>query len=64
MIYCFTHTIVWSEWLEVKEELATTIKTIVEEAGTGFAFPSRSIYVETVPPMPEAIAATRGAAGG
>lgn len=49
MLYCFTRTTVWGEWLELKEQLAYRVKQIVEEAGTGFAFPSQSLYVETVP---------------
>ena len=49
MVYCFTRTTVWGEWLEIKEKLAYRIKEIVEEAGTAFAFPSQSVYVETVP---------------
>ena len=49
MLYCFTRTTVWGEWLELKEQLAYRIKQIVEEAGTDFAFPSQSLYVETVP---------------
>ncbi|MFC1493647.1 mechanosensitive ion channel family protein [Thermodesulfobacteriota bacterium] len=49
MVYCFTRTTNWGEWLEIKEALAYKIKEIVEEAGTGFAFPSRSIYVATSP---------------
>jgi len=49
MLYCFTRTTVWGEWLEQKEQLAYRIKQIVEEAGTGFAFPSQSLYVEAVP---------------
>jgi MscS family membrane protein len=49
MLYCFTKTTVWGEWLEIKERLACRIKEIVEGAGTGFAFPSRSLYVETLP---------------
>jgi MscS family membrane protein len=46
MLYCFTKTTDWGKWLELKEELAFKIKTIVEEAGTDFAFPSQSIYLE------------------
>ena len=46
MLYCFTRTTNWGEWLEIKERLAYKIKEIVEGAGTGFAFPSRTIYVE------------------
>ncbi len=49
MLYCFTRTTNWGEWLEIKERLAYRVKEIVEGAGTGFAFPSRSIYLETVP---------------
>ncbi len=60
MVYCFTKTTVWGEWLTVKEALAYRIKQIVEGAGTGFAFPSRSIYVETLPPSPEEVAARKG----
>ncbi len=49
MLYCFTKTTVWGEWLAVKEELAYKVKEIVEGHGTGFAFPSTSLYVETLP---------------
>ncbi len=49
MVYCFTKTIVWGAWLAIKENLAIKIKEIVEGAGAGFAFPSQSIYVETLP---------------
>jgi len=49
MLYCFTRTTVWGEWLEVKEQLAYRIKEIVEEVGASFAFPSQSVYVETLP---------------
>lgn len=48
MLYCFTKTTVWGEWLAIKEELAYKIKEIVETAGTSFAFPSQSVYVETL----------------
>lgn len=49
MLYCFTKTINWGEWLEVKEELAYKVKDIVEGAGSGFAFPSQSLYLEKMP---------------
>ncbi|MCC5996063.1 MAG: mechanosensitive ion channel family protein [Oceanicaulis sp.] len=56
LLYCFTHTTNWGEWLRLKEELAFALKRIVEEAGTSFAFPSTSIYMDDgaevfVPPM-------------
>ncbi len=49
MLYCFTKTVKWAEWLEIKEALAYKIIEIVEGAGTGFAFPSTSVYVESLP---------------
>lgn len=48
-LYCFTRTTDWLEWLAVKEELLLKVKEIVEENGASFAFPSQSIYVETLP---------------
>lgn len=49
MVYCFTKTTEWGKWLEIKERLTYRIKEIVEEAGSAFAFPSQSLYVETLP---------------
>ncbi len=51
LIYTFTHTRDWGEWLAIKEEFAVAVMQIIEKAGTGFAFPSRTIYLqETDPP--------------
>jgi len=49
MLYCFTRTTDWGEWLRIKEELAYYIKQAVEDAGASFAFPSQSVYVESLP---------------
>ena len=49
MLYCFTKTRKWAEWMRVKEEMLYFIKQTVEDAGTGFAFPSSSLYVESLP---------------
>jgi len=48
LLYCFTKTTNWLEWLAIKEQLLLEIKTIVETAGAGFAFPSRSLYLEAI----------------
>ena len=56
MVYCFTVTTSWGEWLAIKERLAYRIMAIVEEAGTGLAFPSRSLYIETGGDAPEIFA--------
>lgn len=49
MLYCFTKTTNWGEWLEIKERLAYKVKEIVEGHGAGFAFPSQSLYLEKYP---------------
>lgn len=46
LIYCFTASTKWYDWLAAKQDLALAIKKIVEAQGAGFAFPSRSVYVE------------------
>jgi MscS family membrane protein len=59
LVYCFTVTTDWGEWLRVKEVLAYRIREIVEQAGTSFAFPSQSIYVESLPLPPSGEAPER-----
>ena len=49
MLYCFTKTTEWGDWLACKERLAYKVKEIVEGHGVSFAFPSTSLYVETLP---------------
>ncbi len=49
LLYAFTRTTNWLEWLAIKEKLLLEIKKIVEDAGTGFAFPSQSLYIEAMP---------------
>ena len=46
LVYCFTATNDWEEFLLIKEKLALKIKLEVEKIGLGFAFPSQSIYIE------------------
>jgi MscS family membrane protein len=60
MLYCFTRSTDWGEWLRIKEALALSIKALVEKAGTGFAFPSQSIYVESWPAEEAAPPVARG----
>ena len=49
LVQAFTVTNDWSEFLRIKEELAVSIKEIVESNDAGFAFPSQSLYVESYP---------------
>ncbi len=56
MIYAFTKTTNWGEWLDIKQQLALDIKQLVESQDAHFAFPSQSIYIEKtdgiIPPPP------------
>ncbi|MBR8464177.1 mechanosensitive ion channel [Campylobacter sp. faydin G-24] len=46
MIYCFTKTTIWGEFLEVKQDVILKIIKIVEDNGLSFAFPSQTMYIE------------------
>jgi len=49
LVYCFTKTTNWGDWLEIKEAFAMEIKRIVEEkAKSSFSFPSQSVYIESI----------------
>ena len=48
-IYTFAHTANWARYLEIREDIHLKIMMIVEENGSSFAFPSQSIYVESLP---------------
>ncbi|WP_322514262.1 mechanosensitive ion channel family protein [Rhodopseudomonas palustris] len=44
-IFAYIHAVSMDEFLEVQEELTLGLMEIVEAAGTGFAFPSQTVYV-------------------
>jgi MscS family membrane protein len=47
LVYCFTTTVNWEEWLKVKEDVMLQIMEILEKNNLEFAFPSLSIYDES-----------------
>ena len=49
LVQSFTNVTDWNEYIKVKETLAITIKEIVENEKAGFAFPSQSLYLESLP---------------
>ena len=49
LVQCFTNVTNWNEYIKVKETLAIKIKEIVENEKAGFAFPSQSLYLESLP---------------
>ncbi|MFC4403172.1 mechanosensitive ion channel family protein [Gracilibacillus xinjiangensis] len=46
MLYFFTKTTVWGEYLRIKEEVNFKIMDILEKEGVSVAFPSRTIYMD------------------
>lgn len=45
MVYCFTKTVKWAEWLEAQQEVYLQIIDIVHNHGADFAFPSQTLYM-------------------
>ena len=48
LIYCFSHSVDWGEWLTLREELMFEIMRLAKINHLEFAFPSQSIYIEKV----------------
>lgn len=46
LIYCFSKSVVWQEWLEVKQDVMFKIMEILDKNSLEFAFPSLSVYHE------------------
>jgi len=44
-IYCFTKTIVWAEYLAVREDFNLMIMRLVEELGVEIAYPTQTIHL-------------------
>lgn len=47
LVYCFSKSVNWEEWLETKEDVMHKIMEIIEKNSLEFAFPSMSLYQET-----------------
>ena len=48
-LYFFTKTIQWEEYLHVREDVNLKIMQIVANHKASFAFPSQSLYIESLP---------------
>jgi MscS family membrane protein len=49
LLYYFTKTTNWEEWLRIREENMLEFMKIIEDEGAAFAFPSQQLYVEKLP---------------
>ena len=47
-LYYFTNTTNWMEWRRIRHENMLEFIRIIESEGASFAFPSQSVYVETM----------------
>jgi MscS family membrane protein len=53
MVYCFTATTVWGDYLDARQDLCLQIMQLLEAQGLEIAFPSRSVYLHpTTTPAP------------
>ena len=44
LVYCFTKTTIWGDWLNQQQDVFLKIAGIVKQAGADFAFPSTTLY--------------------
>lgn len=45
MVYCFTKTTVWAEWLGIQQDVYLKLIDIVQHHGADFAYPTQTLYV-------------------
>lgn len=57
MVYCFTKTVVWSEYHRVREDVLLGIGEIIEGHDAQIAFPTRTVKMEMAEQMAEKITA-------
>lgn len=50
-VYCFTKTVRWDEYMQVRQEVLLKFMRSIQDLGLSFAFPSQSVYVESLPEM-------------
>jgi MscS family membrane protein len=51
MIYCFTKTVVWTEYHEVREDVLIGIGNVIAQHGAEIAFPTRTLKLEADEPL-------------
>ena len=49
-IYCFTHTTHWQTFHRIKQDILIDVGDIILKNGAEIAFPSQSVFLESVPP--------------
>lgn len=54
LVYCFSKTTNWGEWLDVRQDVMLKIMEILDKHNLSFAFPSQSLYIEKMPDQDKA----------
>ncbi len=49
-IYCFTHTTHWQTFHRIKQDILVEVGSIILQNKAEIAFPSQSVFIESVPP--------------
>lgn len=49
MVYCFSKSVIWGEFLDVKQDVMLKMMDIVSKNKVEFAYPSQSLYVKETP---------------
>ena len=52
MVYCFTTTTIWGEYLNAREDVCLKIMDTLEALGLEIAFPSTTVYLHQPGPDP------------
>ncbi len=53
MVYCFSKSVDWEEWLKVKQDVIYRCCDIVQRNGLSMAFPSQTLYLREDAPAPD-----------
>ncbi len=53
LVYCFSRTVDWSEWLEIKEEVMYKIAEILKKNNLDFAYPTLTLHQAEKDNMPD-----------
>jgi MscS family membrane protein len=60
LVYCFTKTTDWADYLQVRQDLLLKIMSYLESLGLEVAFPTRSIYLESAADQAEPVLSIPG----
>ena len=44
LIYCYSRSVIWNEWLEIKEDVMYKVADILEKNNLSFAYPAMAIH--------------------